>query len=214
MRLRRIIQVLHLCLSKLPKPHKHTKLNFMKLSWSHLLFFRINALIGKHPFRDRVMIFGARWLIFVMLGLIVLGAWSGIFYDGESWLSIYLQLFVIVFVVAECISYLFGLLFRHPRPRIEFPESRQLVHTVGTWKSFPSDHTIGAFLLAGTLWFIPVPLFFVIGMYLLATWVASARVYVGVHYPRDIVGGFIVAHVVLGALPWIWHHIIEPIAHL
>ncbi len=188
---------------------------FMKLSWSHTLFLRINSFIGKNPQRDRFMIFCAKTLVFVMLGLVLgLGLYD-LGWGNDFWVIQYIKLFFVSFLYAEFVSYLFGIIFRHPRPRIEFPESTQLVHTVGTWKSFPSDHTIGSFLLAGILLLIPTtPWWLVIVMYISAVLVSVSRVYVGVHYPRDIVGGFVVAHVVILLLPWFWYHIVEPITHL
>lgn len=187
----------------------------MNLSWSHKLFLSINRTIGKNSYRDRFMIFCANVLVFLMFaGAIVYGLYEWI-HGNNAWLKLYLELFFIAFVCAEFVSYLFAIVFKHPRPRIEFPESRQLIHTVGTWKSFPSDHTIGAFLLAGVLLFIPAtPLWLIVAMYISAVCVSFSRVYVGVHYPRDIVGGFIVSSVILILLPLAIYHIVEPFSFL
>lgn len=61
-------------------------------------------------------------------------------------------------------------------------------------RSFPSGHTAQTFfwatLLVGA--FHP-PLFAAIGLYLVAALVGATRVYLGVHYPRDVVAGALLA---------------------
>ncbi len=187
----------------------------MKLSWSHKLFLKINAVIGENPRRDMFMIFSANMLVFIMFALALaygIVMWTQ---GNGGWVKTYINFCIGAFILSEIFSYTFACIFRHPRPRIEFPESRQLIHTVGTWKSFPSDHAIGSFCIAGALLFIPAtPLFIVLLFYLAAVAVSFSRVYVGVHYPRDIIGGCAVAHGALLALPWVTAHILEPIVRL
>lgn len=187
----------------------------MKLSWSHKLFLKINALIGKNPIRDRVMIFGATWMLFALI--LIMALYTGMhLYEGDrTWVIRYVEFFVTAFIFSEAVSYLFGFIFRRPRPIIEFPQITQLVKTMTTWKSFPSDHTIGSFCLAGALLLVPgSSLWFIILSYFCALFVSISRVYVGVHYPRDIVGGVIIAHVVLFFSPFLFSRIIEPITRL
>ncbi|MCD8020429.1 MAG: phosphatase PAP2 family protein [Clostridiales bacterium] len=58
--------------------------------------------------------------------------------------------------------------------------------------SFPSGHTCASFACALILW-KPLPRKWGIPSLILATLIAFSRMYVGVHYPSDILGGFIVA---------------------
>lgn len=58
--------------------------------------------------------------------------------------------------------------------------------------SFPSRHVSAASIIAVTLWYISVPLG--IAMALLSAAVAATRLLAGVHYPRDIVGGFVLGY--------------------
>jgi len=187
----------------------------MKQSWSHRLFLKINSFIGTNIVRDRVMYFCAKWLIFVIIGVVgcyILWQWQ----RGDiQWTHEYILLFLSAVIFAESFAYLFALIFHHPRPIVEFPEITQLVHPFETWKSFPSDHTIISFCLVGTLFVAGGTSMVFFGMlYILAFAVACGRVYAGVHYPRDIVGGFLIAHVAVLLAPFLLHRIVEPLYYL
>jgi len=75
------------------------------------------------------------------------------------------------------------------RPFVTHPHSELLISHARD-PGFPSDHATGAFAMAMALWFYDR----VIGglAFVLAAIVAFARVYVGVHYPSDVVGGALI----------------------
>ena len=83
------------------------------------------------------------------------------------------------------------------RPPLVYPEPRPLVPTPHTG-SFPSGHSATAFACATVIaWASPrlaVPAF------VLAALVAWSRVYVGVHYPLDVLGGALLGVLVATAL--------------
>ncbi|MFH1286921.1 MAG: phosphatase PAP2 family protein [Candidatus Magasanikbacteria bacterium] len=180
----------------------------MKLSWSHKLFFKINKQIGKRPLWDTFMIFCARWLIRILVAIFAIWLFfsdQNIFYPeiviGENGFlreQSFLQFFNIIFfffviIFSFLMNYIFALIWRRPRPIKEFPEINTLIHTMGTWKSFPSDHTISSvILLFGVFWF-GMPLWAVFLFSLSVILIPFSRIFVGVHYPRDIVGGFVFA---------------------
>ena len=83
-----------------------------------------------------------------------------------------------------------GLVAR-PRPFVVNELIKPLVGGVSPYRSFPSGHTAGSFaaLLALSKW---VPKKIGIPAIVLATLVSLSRLYVGVHYPTDLLGGFVI----------------------
>jgi undecaprenyl-diphosphatase len=82
------------------------------------------------------------------------------------------------------------------RPSVALPQADSLMGAVGS--SMPSGHAATAFAGAvalGYLWRRAAPLFF-----LLAAAIAFSRVYVGVHYPADVLAGAALGALVAGAV--------------
>lgn len=81
---------------------------------------------------------------------------------------------------------------KRPRPMAAYPDLIVNHGLTLTERSFPSGHTCSAFAFATSLtlsypkWYIAVP------VYVRASSVAFSRMYLGVHYPSDILGGMIV----------------------
>jgi undecaprenyl-diphosphatase len=110
------------------------------------------------------------------------------------------EVFALVFVaylVADTSSHVLRRLFDRDRPPVANPDPEPLVR-VPSDPAFPSGHASTSFACAATLaWVTPLrpePLF------LVAALVASSRVYVGVHYPLDAVGGALLGLAVATAL--------------
>ncbi len=78
-----------------------------------------------------------------------------------------------------------------PRPFEVLPQLLPLI-TSASGYSFPSGHTTAAFASAFTYYRL-LPKWFGIPALLLATLIAFSRLYLGVHYPGDIIGGIATA---------------------
>jgi membrane-associated phospholipid phosphatase len=76
------------------------------------------------------------------------------------------------------------------RPYLAHPSHSHLLISRSHDPSFPSDHAAGAFGLAFGIWLYNRTLGSV--LLVLAAVLAFARVYVGTHYPGDVVGGALI----------------------
>ncbi len=100
-------------------------------------------------------------------------------------------------LLADGLALVLKTLFDIERPSVRYPDPEPLV-TTPTDLSFPSGHAAtsfaGATLLARSVPRLAVP------FYALAAAIALSRIYVGVHYPLDILGGALLGFGVATAL--------------
>lgn len=160
------------------------------------LYKRISSLARKNVLLDALFVFGARDLIFAMVI-------SGVIYllvnqNHELFYLFSVSHFVAAIVFAWFVTFILQNSFHRTRPHHRF-EQKPLFELLFHSPSFPSGHATISFAIATAMWlFFPqVGLLFIA----LAIWVSFSRVFVGVHYPSDIlVGafiGFLVSYLVL-----------------
>lgn len=146
------------------------------------LFFDIYHLSLQNSLIDTLMIFGAVNLIYVifilMLILYILG-------DPRDKKAIFLTL--TSFIISQIVLRLIHLIFYEPRPFITF-HLTPLIQGVPN-PSFPSEHTTTLFVFAFSYFFCRSR--FKMIFMIFAIWTGLARIYVGVHYPLDILGGIL-----------------------
>lgn len=149
------------------------------------LFLLIFGVSNKNDLLDFLMVFGADLSIYLMLILIFAFTLKGKVSERKS-----LILFLISFPILILVIKFIHLFFFEPRPYTTNDILPLINHTKAD-ASFPSRHASIAFIMALPYLYYkskwgPVLLF-------LATWVGISRIYVGVHYPLDILGGILTA---------------------
>ena len=82
-------------------------------------------------------------------------------------------------------------IFQRPRPFVTFSEIIPLIDKPGSF-SFPSGHTSTSFAAAFAVLFMEKKRRYAIPAMIIAAMIGFSRMYVGVHYPTDVLGGIIV----------------------
>lgn len=91
-------------------------------------------------------------------------------------------------------------LVRRKRPETTVPESRMVEQPDSS--SFPSGHTASAAAFSGVVGDELTPLYVPIN--LMAGAVGFSRVYTGVHYPGDVLFGWMLGRLVAGSVRMLW----------
>ncbi len=154
------------------------------------LFSALNSLAGKSRILDFLGIFFAQYLAYILVvaaAIIIFSEkdWRKRFYDA---FLVALSLIVSRLFITELIRFF----YHRPRPFLATPEITTLISKTAE-ASFPSGHATFFFALATAIYFVRRKWF----VYFLAgaAVMGVARVFVGVHYPFDIVAG--------GILGWV-----------
>lgn len=141
------------------------------------IFYIINEFAHKNAFVDALGVFFALYALpLLFLCIIVLGLKNRrLLIQGMA-----------SGALAYGINAIIGTIIVRHRPFVDHTVI-QLIHKSATSKSFPSDHAALAFAVAGVLsFFYPK---WSLGIFTVALLIAVSRVFVGVHYPTDIVAG-------------------------
>ncbi len=208
---------------------------FMQINY--MLFSEINAPAGTIPWFDALMVFCANILIFFwpLFLLLVWGVpfrWRKRPVQPDEEVVIQERRAAVLWVAVAClVAYAINLLIEQfvfePRPFVSHKVHLLIAHAADS--SFPSDHTAWSFAVIGMLLFAFAPLWrakrhstgqtapgtgtgklwvFLLAAFVIGCSVGLARIYVGVHYPDDIVGGaidgLVAALIVTFVRRWLW----------
>ena len=132
---------------------------------------------------------GAIWLVFLLMLLI---------YPRTRKLGLIAGLSLLVCVsLGEILKYT----VMRPRPFLEIPELVPLVAPPTSY-SFPSVHTVSSFSVAWIILWSPLSGKVRYAVFSFALLMAFSRLYVGVHYPSDVLAGMLLA---LAGSYTVWH---------
>lgn len=156
---------------------------------------------------DKAMLFFTRLGNFPITWLLLL-SWLGfrIWVRSDDWRSAVLKWLVSVLTIAVALGCADGLSGRVAKPLIgrERPErivkEVRLVGGSGKAKGFPSSHASNAFAVARVLHELAPPKLL---WWFLAATIAFSRVYLGAHFPADVIGGALLGLAVGSAILWI-----------
>ncbi|MBX6354139.1 MAG: phosphatase PAP2 family protein [Thermoflavifilum sp.] len=182
-------------------------MNAFDLHWFHV----INQHAGQNPALDHLMVFLAKYSLETYAILFII-AWFALprrEVDRRHGL-------VVAFVggvIALIINTIIGAIWYRPRPFVALPHDQvhQLInHPNDT--SFPSDHTAGGWGFASGSWGRTARWLSWV-FTILSLGVTIARVYVGVHWPTDVLAGVVVG-LVSGAIARAFSGPLEHVSNL
>ncbi len=149
------------------------------------LFEQINQFAGKWTCLDNLGIFMAEYsgyfLILLLLNFLFLK-------NKKKYSTMILEAFFSAILARLVITNIIRTIYYRPRPFIEHQVNLLLEHSAEG--SFPSGHAAFFFALSAIVYFFnkKAGIFFLIISFLMGI----ARVFVGIHYPRDILAGIFV----------------------
>lgn len=158
------------------------------------LFFQIFNLSGNNSLLDNLMIFATIDLIYLMIFLVFILSIKGKIKEKKAMFLIILSLPIAVLLIKAI-----HIFYSEPRPFVSYQFPPLVSEKMNA--TFPSRHTVISSVIAFSYLYFkskwaPLFLFAMI-------WIAISRVYVGVHYPLDLLGGLIVSALSLKIALWI-----------
>lgn len=150
---------------------------------NYYIFNIINGLAGKYVLLDQIMIFSAKYLVSIIPIIIIALLLTHTAENKKA------AIFIAFSVgLSLLLGYITKSFYYHPRP-FAMGLGLNLVPDDLT-SSFPSSHTTSMFALSFAILFIKRYKLAVMS-FVLASLVGFSRIFIGVHFPFDILGGII-----------------------
>lgn len=152
------------------------------------LFRIINNFAGSYPIFDRLVVYVTRYLIYTLPFLAALSFYFIFKTNRERLFELTKAVFAAF--LAYALNFLISVIYFRLRPIFTLDDVHQLMTKPITDKSFPSDHTAVSFAIAFFVFWIGRK--WGSAMLVLAFLIGISRIYVGVHYPSDVLVGALI----------------------
>jgi len=173
----------------------------------YTLFQWINNLAGHVSWLDQIMVIYSKYGP-ILFGIVLMGIWFST-KDRDSTENRKAVIYaVLATLIALFVNQIIGHIYFRPRPFSAHIVTLLLDKSLDP--SFPSDHATGGFALALTILWKNRK--FGWGMLIMAVLLGFSRVYVGTHYPLDIVGGATTGMVGMLLIKWQYYRL-EPLVN-
>lgn len=157
------------------------------MGWNTTFFRLINGLAFKNGILDNIMFFFSKYVPYIFMLVIVIIFITGIIKNDSRYRKAAIST-IIFTIINLIISFIIGNIIYIDRPFVNNDVNLLYSHKVNA--SFPSDHATGTMSIALGLGYYNK----VVGIILtlISIIVGISRIYVGHHYPIDIIGAYII----------------------
>ena len=150
------------------------------------LFRLINNLANKNAVLDGIMISFSKYVPYIFMAVIAIVFVLGITKKNSDYRKAAVNTFVIT-VINLVLSFIIGGIYYVDRPFVNNKVNLLFTHTKDA--SFPSDHATGTMSIAFGLGKFNKSVSIILTI--LSVIVGFSRVYVGHHYPMDVIGAYV-----------------------
>lgn len=154
-------------------------------------FFRlINNLANRNTVLDNIMIFFSKDVPYIFMAVLALMFILGVMKNNEVYRKASVNAFILT-VINLFLSFIAGTIYYVDRPFVHNKVNLLMPHSADA--SFPSDHATGTMSIALGLGKYNKVIGIV--MTILSIIVGFSRVYVGHHYPSDVISAYIIVFI-------------------